>query len=108
MAAHEVATEPLGGREIQVVLVGRIVQQPLILRVDAEDAEHRAVGHGDHELGGAVPLLAAVVGEDAGLGGARIERIVGRRGVHRIVVQPAGQVYRRDQPDPAHDRAASA
>ena len=75
VAAHEVAAKPLRGREVEGVLVGRIVEQPLILGVDAEDAGATARdGDRDHQLGGAVPLLAAVVGQQVGLVGAGIER----------------------------------
>ena len=41
VAAHQVAAKPLGRREVEGVLVGWIEQQPLILGVDAEDAERR-------------------------------------------------------------------
>ena len=63
-------------------------------------------GDRDDQLGRAVPLLAAVVGQEVGLRGAGIERIVRRRRVDRVVVQPAGDVHRGDEPDAAGDRPA--
>jgi len=103
--AHQIAAEPLRRSGLRVVLVGGIVEQPLVLRVQAERAEGRALGDRNDHLGRAGPLLAAVVRKGVGHRRARIARIPRRRRAHRIGVHPARDVERRDEAEAPGQRA---
>jgi hypothetical protein len=53
--AHQIAAQALSGAELRIVLVRRVEQQPLILRVQSEHPHGRSLGERDNELGCPAP-----------------------------------------------------
>jgi hypothetical protein len=108
VSADQVAAEALRRSVIGVVLVGGVVEQPLVLGVETQHAEGRTPGDREDQLRGAGPLLAAVVRERIRHRGARIAPIARGGRAHRVRIHPSRDVHRGDEADPPRQRTAGA
>ena len=112
MRTQQIAAHAPRRRELCVVLVRGVVQQPLVRRTQSKQPQRVRPAERNPEFPTGVVALAAVVRQHRRPLMPRIERIGWRGSVHRIRIEAAFRVEHRQQPGAAwqrtvdrHDRA---
>ena len=104
VGGDEAAGDPLGRRKPELVLEQLVVEQALLLAVEAEEPKRLLAAERDHELGREVELFPAVVGQHGHRVGAGIEGIGRRWGADGIRVHPPRRVHHAKEGDAGEER----
>ena len=97
------AGDALRRRKPEGVLEQLVVEQALLLAIEAEQPQGLLLADRDGQLAGEVELLAAVVRQDGRTAASRVERVRRKRGTDGGRVHLADGVHHPHEGDPGHE-----